>query len=531
MSKPDLLDFLKDPLFYGPDVKSVKILQTHISYVAITGKYAYKIKKAVNFGFLDFSTLEKRKHFCEEELRLNKRLSPDIYLKVIPITQEKDKLSINGEGEIVEYALKMKEFPQDQIMSSLLKKGKINEEIIERLCSRIVEFYKVSEDTEEITEFGELDSVKQNIDENFEQTESVIGKTISKQTFDFIKSVNNEFFKNKKSIFEKRTQAGFIKDCHGDLHSGNIVVTKEGKINIFDCIEFNKRFRFIDVASDIGFLAMNLDYLNWPYLSSFLIRSYVEKSKDSSLFEILNFYKSYRAYVRGKVIGFALQDTNIAEDESKKLTEVAKKYFDLSKYYASLVSIQINISKPILFMVSGLTGTGKSTLSGKIAVDYNAVYLNTDIVRKEIEGIDKFERHHDQPNTGLYAPEKINTTYKSVIEKAEEILKQGKNVVIDATFQKNIHREMAKKAADKNNAIFVPILCTCPDTVAKKWLEERLKKKTASDGRWEIYLSQKKTFENYSPPDSAIMIDMSRDSYNYRMKIFENIQNFVKEAI
>ena len=182
-------------------------------------------------------------------------------------------------------------------------------------------------------------------------------------------------------------------------------------------------------------------------------------------------------------------------------------------------------------MVSGLTGTGKSTLSGKIAVDYNAVYLNTDIVRKEIEGIDKFERHHDQPNTGLYAPEKINTTYKSVIEKAEEILKQGKNVVIDATFQKNIHREMAKKAADKNNAIFVPILCTCPDTVAKKWLEERLKKKTASDGRWEIYLSQKKTFENYSPPDSAIMIDMSRDSYNYRMKIFENIQNFVKEAI
>ncbi len=531
MSKPDLLDNIKDPSFYGKDVNSVKILQTHISYVALTGKYAYKIKKPVNFGFLDFSTLDKRKHFCEEELRLNKRLSPDIYLDVIPITQKEDKLVLNGDGEIVDYALKMREFPQEQIMSNLLKKGRISEEIIERLCCQIVDFYKSSKNSKEIDNYGKLESVKQNIDENFEQTESVIGKTISKQSFDFIKNANEEFFKRKTSILEKRKNEGFIKDCHGDLHSGNIVVTKNGKIIIFDCIEFNRRFRFIDVASDIGFLAMDLDYLNWPYLSSYLIKLYVQKSGDSSIFEVLNFYKSYRAYVRGKVTGFALNDTNIAETERRKLTEIAKKYFELSSYYASLISIQIHNSKPILFMVSGLTGTGKSTISGKISVDYNAFYLNTDIVRKQIEGIDRFERHHDKPNTGLYSPEKIDKTYKSVIEKAREILQQKKNVVIDATFQKRSHREMAKKEAEKNKAIFVPILCTCPDAIAKKWLEERLKKKTVSDGRWEIYLSQKKTFENYSPLDSVISIDMSDNSYDYRMKTFENIQNYIKEAI
>jgi hypothetical protein len=531
MSKSDLLDNIKYPSFYGKEVNSVKILQTHISYVALTGKYAYKIKKPVNFGFLDFSSLEKRKHFCEEELRLNRRLSPEIYLDVIPITKQKDKLTLNGEGEIVEYALKMKEFPQEQIMSNLLKKGKINEEIIEKLCRLLVVFYKNFKNSKEINNYGKLESVKQNIDENFEQTESMIGKTIPKQTFDFIKSVNSDFFKRNKSIFEKRVDEGFIKDCHGDLHSGNIVVTKKDKIIIFDCIEFNKRFRFIDAASDIGFLAMDLDYLNWPYLSSFLIKSYMQKINDNILFEILNFYKSYRAYVRGKVTGFALQDKSISETENKKLTDIAKKYFELSKYYASLISIQINTSKPILFVVSGMTGTGKSTLSGKIAVDYNAFYLNTDIVRKEIEGIDKFEKHYDKPNTGLYSPEKINKIYKSVIEKASEILKQGKNVVIDATFQKRNHRDMANKIAEENNAIFLSILCTCPDSIAKKWLDERLKKKTVSDGRWEIYLSQKKTFENYLPSDTVISVDMSDKSYNYRSKIFEKIQNFIKEAI
>jgi len=529
MSQSDLFDVLKNPRFYGSDVKSVNILQTHISFIALTGKYAYKVKKPVNFGFLDFSTLKKRKHFCEEELKLNRRLCPDIYLDVIPITKKKnDGLELNGNGEVVEYTIKMKEFPQDRIMTNLLKQNKIAEETIDKICDILVNFYNSGKHSTKIDSYGRLESIKKNIDENFEQTKSMIDVTIPNKIFSYIKNANKRFFKERKEIFNHRVSEGHIRDCHGDLHSGNIVISD--KIHIFDCIEFNERFRYCDVASDIGFLAMDLDYLNHPYLSSYLIYRYVEKSKDYSIFDVLNFYKSYRAYVRGKVIGFRLNDTNINKKETKEITESTKKYFDLSQYYASLFSIDLDNKKPLLFIVGGLTGTGKSTLSLKIAVDYNAHIINTDVVRKELAGIDRFERHYNEFNTGLYSPEKIDFTYDKVMEKAAALLKKGRNVVLDATFQKQKYLEMAKNIAKENAASLVIIRCVCPDNVVKKWLGERLKKKTVSDGRWEIYLHQKEIFESFEREKNYIEIDTSNESYTYRMNFFRNILLTINEG-
>jgi len=425
MEQSKIFECLKDSKFYGPHVESVEVLQTHISYVALTGTFAYKVKKSVNFGFLDFSTLEKRKYFCEEEMRLNKRLCPDIYLDVLPITQKNNTLELDGTGEVVEYVLKMKEFPQEQIMTNLLKQGKINEETIDHLCTILVDFYNSQEPSEEITKYGELKAVKQNIDENFEQTKSVIDMTIPKDMYWYIKEASAKFFERKKEVFGHRMKEGHIRDCHGDLHSGNIVVADD-KIHIFDCIEFNKRFRFCDVASDIGFLAMDLDYLNHPYLSSYLIQRYVEKSKDTDIFDVLNFYKSYRAYVRGKVIGFQLNDPHVEEMKKKEIIKTTRKYFDLSQYYASLFSLDLTKKKPLVFIVSGLTGTGKSTVALKLTIDHHAHLINTDIVRKELAGIDRFERHHDQFNTGLYDPKNIDYTYEKVMEKASTLLKKGK---------------------------------------------------------------------------------------------------------
>ena len=290
MASSQLFNQLTNPAFFGPDVTSVKILQTHISYIVLTGDYAYKIKKPVDFGFLDFSTLEKRKYYCEEELRLNRRLCPEIYLDVLPITKKKDILELNGDGEIVEYTLKMKEFPQQNIMTNLLKKGVITEEIIDEICDILIQFYQSGKQTPEIDKFGDISSVKKNIDENFEQTSPVINVTIPQKTYDDIKKMNQSFFERNKKVFTKRIQQGHIRDCHGDLHSGNIVV--DHGICIFDCIEFNKRFRYIDIASDIGFLAMDLDYQNHPHLASYLINKYIEKSNDHSIFGVLNFYKS-----------------------------------------------------------------------------------------------------------------------------------------------------------------------------------------------------------------------------------------------
>jgi aminoglycoside phosphotransferase family enzyme/predicted kinase len=530
MNQGKLFDNLKNPAFYGPHVISVQLIQTHISYVALTGSYAYKVKKPVNFGFLDFSTLDKRKYFCEEELRLNKRLCPDMYLDVLPITKTDSTLELDGDGPIVEYVLKMKEFPQECIMTNMLQQGKISEETIDRLCTILVDFYNTQEPTEEIIKYGELPSVKQNVDENFDQTKPMIDLTVPKETFWFIKELVAKFFERKKEVFGCRMKEGRIYDCHGDLHSGNIALVDDD-IHIFDCIEFNDRFRFCDVASDIGFLAMDLDYLNYPYLSSHFIQKYVEKSHDTSVYSVLNFYKSYRAFVRGKVHGFQLNDPHIDLAKKNSLVETAKKYFDLSRYYARLFSLDLKKNKPLLILVAGLSGTGKSTVAHKIAVDYHATEINTDVVRKEASGIDRYEQHHDQFNTGLYDPKKIDNTYEQVMERASTFLKKGENVVLDATFQKRKYREMAHHIAGKHHAALIVIQCICPDDVIKKRLDDRMRKKSVSDGRWEIYLVQKSAFELFTADEHCLTMDTSDESYEYRMRFFQLLLSHTRQVM
>ncbi len=530
MNQGMLFDHLKKPGFYGPGVTSVKLLQTHISYVALTGTYAYKVKKPVNFGFLDFSTLDKRKYFCEEELRLNRRLSPEIYLDVLPITKTDSTLELNGTGPIVDYALKMKEFPQEQLMCNMLKRDAVTEETIDQLCQRLIEFYSSQQPSEEITKFGELPAVKQNIDENFEQTKPMIGITVPRDMFQFVSDAAERFFEKKKAVFKRRMQDGRILDCHGDLHSGNIVIT-DHTIQIFDCIEFNERFRYIDVASDIGFLAMDLDYQNYPYLSSHLIQEYVDRSGDQGIYDVLNFYKSYRAYVRGKVHGFQLNDPHISPEAKQDIVLHAKKYFDLSKYYAELFSRDLPTTRPLVFVVSGLTGPGKSTIAQKLAVDYHARQINTDVVRKQHAGIEQYERHHDQFHTGLYTPENIDKTYEYVMELAAQHLREKESVVLDATFQKKSYRDMARSVAQKHHATAIFISCTCPDEVVKRRLEERLKKKTVSDGRWEIYRQQQKTFEQFSADEPFLAIDTSNESYDYRMGFLRTLLYRVGEVV
>jgi len=519
--KPEkFFELIKKPSVYGDNIKDIDLIQTHISYVALTGKYAYKIKKPVNFGFLDFSTIEKRKKFCEEELRLNNRLCPDIYLDVVSFNKKDGQLEINGEGEVVDYAVKMKEFAQDKIMSNLLKEDKISDEDIENICNVLVDFYSKVGSSKEINEYGSVDLIKKNTDENFEQTEEFIGKTISKEIFDFIKKQTNNFMKNKQ-IFDSRVKNGFISDCHGDLHTGNIVI-EDGEVCIFDCIEFNKRFRYSDVASDIGFLAMDLDYLGYPYLSSILIEKYVEKSGDEEIFNVLNFYKCYRAYVRGKVAGFKLNDPNISDEEKRKTIDIARKYFDLAYFYAKLFSKK-EISKPVLFITTGMTGTGKTTIAQKFKVDYSACLISTDSVRKEMAGIDKFERHHDAYNTGMYSPEKMMQTYEIILKKADTSLKQGKNVILDATFKTKELRDKAKEIAINNNAIFLILFCDTSEENVKKYLEERVKKKSISDGRWEIYVKQKDSFEKPKPDEEFVEIDVSKLYFKYQIDTFSKI--------
>lgn len=333
MSQKEIIEALHKADAYDENVKNINLIQTHISYVFLTGIYAYKIKKPVNFGFLDFSTLEKRKFYCEEELRLNRRLCGDMYVGVLPITVSGNgEIKINGKGKIVEYTLKMKEMPQEKMMATLLMENKITTRDIDKLAKIVFKFHNSARTNAEIKKYGSLKIIKYNWDENFKQTKEFIGKTITKDDYNFIFQKINNFLQKKRGLFENRVKDGKIKECHGDLHLSNIFITD--KIYIFDAIEFNKRFRFSDIASDVAFFAMDLDFRGRIDLSDRFVKKYLELSKDDDLIKVLPFYKCYRAFVRGKVTSFKLNDSNISEADKMEARKAAKKYFNLSVKYA-----------------------------------------------------------------------------------------------------------------------------------------------------------------------------------------------------
>ncbi len=327
-----VIEALMTPQAYDENPGPIELVQTHISFVFLTEKYVYKVKKPVNFGFLDFETLEKRRFFCEKEMELNRRLCPDMYLEVAAINQKGRNIKINGEGETVEYALKMRRLPQDKIMTKLLEEGKVDAKLIDQIAKIIAEFHAKAETNKQINEIGSLATVKTNWDENFEQTRNVIGKTISPEEFRLISDKVGSFIKNNKMLFDKRTAEGKVRDCHGDIHSGNIFIAD--KIYIFDAIEFNERFRYSDVAADMAFLAMDLDFKGRADLSEFFVKKYIQYSKDTELLKLLPFYKCYRAYVRGKVVGFKLGDPNVCDKEKAKATQEAKAYMKLAAKYS-----------------------------------------------------------------------------------------------------------------------------------------------------------------------------------------------------
>jgi len=329
-----VVEALMKPEAYDEEPGRIELTQTHISFVFLTRNFVYKVKKAVDLGFLDFTTLEKRRFFCKKELELNRRLCEDMYLEVVPINKS-NIIKIKGEGKPIEYAVKMKRMPQEKMMNKLLEENKVNSKLIDEIAKIIAEFHSKAETNRRISEFGSLAIIETNWKENFEQTQEFVSKTISMKDFKFIRERIDDFMKRNVSFFEKRMAERRVRDCHGDIHSGNIFVTD--RIYIFDAIEFNERFRYSDVASDIAFLAMDLDFKGRTDLSSFFVEKYVKYSGDQELTKLLPFYKCYRAYVRGKVISFKLQDPNVGSEEKGAAMKEAKAYFKLASAYAKIL--------------------------------------------------------------------------------------------------------------------------------------------------------------------------------------------------
>ncbi|MCX5874768.1 MAG: hypothetical protein NT087_00425 [Deltaproteobacteria bacterium] len=330
---PPFIQALLKPETYPHPAPEITLVQTHISYVLLAGDFVYKIKKPVDFGFLNFTTLEKRKHFCEEELLLNRRLCPSLYLGLVAITQQGAAFSLDGPGAPVEYAVKMARMPEERMMAKVIAQGGLSKEILDQIIAIIVPFYAKAESGPAIEKFGTAQAVGVNVLENFEQTQGFIGcAALSQAQFEAISGYARAFL-GQEELFAGRIAAGRVRDCHGDLYSANICLADE--IYIYDCIEFNQRFRYCDVASDVAFLAMDLDFHGLPELSAYFIDQFCRAAGDTTLLPMLNFYKCYRAYVRGKIGLFTAHAPEVDPATAENCLNQAKKYFALAERYAA----------------------------------------------------------------------------------------------------------------------------------------------------------------------------------------------------
>ncbi len=328
---PQMIQALLDPKAYPDKTERVELSQTQMSFVFLTDDYVYKVKKPVNLGYLDYTTLDKRQFYCQQELTLNRRLCPEVYLGVVPIIQDKYSTFIERQGEVIEYAVKMRRLPQEAMMDTLLAHNQVSPEMLNSIAQKLVQFHRKAATNADISAFGSLDTIRQNTDENFSQTEKYIGNTISQTQHQRIKDYTDRVLKENAHLFHKRVADSRIRDCHGDLHAAHICLING--ICIYDCIEFNDRFRYCDVASEVAFLAMDLDHYGRADLSRIFVSDYVSLSQDREITELLNFYLCYRAYVRGKVNCFKLDDPHVPEAEKTGVSATAKSYFKLAESY------------------------------------------------------------------------------------------------------------------------------------------------------------------------------------------------------
>ncbi|UKO96655.1 bifunctional aminoglycoside phosphotransferase/ATP-binding protein [Nostoc sp. UHCC 0870] len=482
---PALIQQMLQPGFYPHPVQEpIQLIQTHVSYVLLTGDYAYKLKKPVNFGFLDFSTLEKRQHFCQEELRLNKRGAAELYLEVLPITLEGEQHILGGTGDPVEYTVKMRQFPQETLLSSLFADDKLKETDLEELGRVVAQYHVKTETNDYIRSFGEVSQIRAAFDENYEQTAKYIGGPQTQAQFDETKAYTERFFAERQELFQRRIQNDYIRECHGDLHLRNICLWQD-KILLFDCIEFNEPFRFVDVMFDIAYAVMDLEAQQRPDLSNAYLNTYVEQTGDWEGLEVLPIYLNRQSYVRAKVTSFLLDDPSVPATVKEEASKTAAQYYKLAWEY----------TKPKqgkLILMSGLSGSGKSTTAKYLARQTGAIHLRSDAVRKHLGGIPLYERGGDD----LYTPEMTQKTYARLLNLGIILANQGYTVILDAKYDKQELRQEAIAQAQKHQLPLQIIYCTAPLEVVR----ERLVNRTGdiADATVDLLASQLKQTEPFT---------------------------------
>ena len=468
-----LIAALQNPALFEHPVEGFQVIETHISWVLLTGPYVYKFKKPVNFGFLDFTSLEARQHFCNEELRLNQRLTEDLYLEVIPVTGSPDAPQLGGSGEAIEYALKMRQFSQEGLLSTLQANGELTVAHIDQLARQIADFHLEAPRVPAENELGSPQSVMAPVSQNFEQIRPLISEAADLAQLAALQAWAESSFERLKPLLAQRKADGFIRECHGDIHLGNATVI-DGRVVLFDCIEFNEPFRITDVYADIGFLAMDLEDRGLKSLSRRLITQYLEVTGDYQGLELLNFYKAYRAMVRAKVALFSLSPDADGVQRAATLRQY-RNYANLAESYSAIPS-------RFLAITHGVSAVGKSHVAMRLVESLGAVRLRSDVERK---------RMFAGQDESLYGAQASEATYARLHELAGQVLRAGFPVVIDATYLKRDQREAAAEVAETTGVPFVILDCQAPQAVIEGWLAQRqAEDQDPSDATLEVIATQ-----------------------------------------
>jgi aminoglycoside phosphotransferase family enzyme len=463
---PLLVAGLLDPRAYPHAAGNLEHIETHISHVLLAGDFAYKLKKPLDLGFLDFSTLERRRHCCEEELRLNRRLAPDLYLGVVPIIGSAGSPRVQTDGQsggaVLEYAVRMRRFAQ----SALLNRRALDPGLVDRLADRIAAFHARIPPAARDSAFGTPSAVLAPMIENLRHVRHAAERADRLVVIDRIESWTRRRWAELTPILESRREEGRVRECHGDMHRGNIALV-DGEPVIFDALEFNPALRWIDTASELAFLLMDLEEAGEQASARRLLNRYLELGGDYGALPLLDFYKVYRAMVRAKVLAIRLGQPDLSPEEEHADRESCARYLSLAESYT-------RGRRPRLLIACGLSGSGKSRLGRRLREALPIIHLRSDVERKRLFGLSADARSVGAPGSGVYFPKATDWTYDRLYRLAGVVLASGYDVLVDATFLTRARRGLFRRLAEARAVPFAILVLDAPIDVLRRRVIRRL---------------------------------------------------------
>jgi len=482
----ELIRALQNPALYDHPVESFTVIETHISWVLLTGPFAYKFKKPVNLGFVDFSSLEKRKYFCAEELRLNRRFAAELYLKVVAITGTPARPQINGDGEVIEYAVKMREFQQRNLLSSYADEQLLQAEHIDAIADVLADFHATAESVDSNSIFGSVETISKWSSENFEHIESIVPAELLPGYFEALKQWCLDMNDERRSLIEQRLAGGFVRDCHGDLHLGNLAII-DGQVTPFDCIEFNPELRCIDTSSEIAFVAMDLQARGYSGGAWQFINRYLHNTGDYAGIALLRYYVVYRALVRAKVEALRLAQLTPGADHDSVRYQQVYGYLKLAQAWSAN-------ARPAIIVMHGLSGSGKSTLARQLVEAIGAIQIRSDVERKRLYDLKPEANSGSALQQSIYTLEATMQTYDCLEDHARKIVLAGFSAIVDATFLLKSYRDQFRDLALDCRVPHVVISCEVPENVLRDRIRLRSEARNdPSEANLEVLQHQLKT--------------------------------------